>query len=261
MKERWEQKIMEHSPANGCARRDDLIAFLYGESSERETLAFKSHLNECASCRSELSAFAGVRESVGQWRQQVLGAFEAETANASSAFATLSHARRRSALAALREFFSLSPAWMQAATALAAIAFIALMVAAVTHFSRPQSQSASAPTTVQPGYTQKQVDEMIANALREEREAASANQAGTAEAQNQNIASTAPNSPANRESRIIRASAQKQVYVAVSKKRSARPLTPQEFNEIVQGNQLTASNDEERLPRLSDLLRDTSGSN
>ncbi len=250
---------MQEEPINAsCSRAEDLIAYLYGEASEHEANEFERHLHDCASCRAELSAFAGVRESVGLWRHQVLGAFEAFE---SKALAAPSLSRRRSALAALREFFSLSPAWMQAATALAALAFVALMGVAVLHFSRPNDESASIkPLPQQTGYTQQQVDEMVANARREEQEAARAAQ--TSSTQNKTIAANATEeSSAPRVNRSSKAAAPKLVYVAGRSKKSARPLTQQEFNEIVRGYQLTASNDEERAPRLSDLLRDTNGSN
>src|SRR5207253_1522454 len=156
-------KMLEHSANQVCARSEELITYLYNESSEREASDYKRRLDDCASCRAELSAFADVREAVGLWRQQVLGAFEASESNTSTALATDAPARR-SALRALREFFSLSPIWMQAMTALATLAFIALMVVAVIHFSRSSNERAFVQPQTEPGYTQKQVDEMIANA-------------------------------------------------------------------------------------------------
>lgn len=249
---------MQEEPINAaCSRAEDLIAYLYGEASEREANEFERHLHNCASCHAELSAFSSVREAVGLWRHQVLSAFEASE---SKALAAPSLSRRRSALAALREFFSLSPVWMQAATALAALAFVALMVVAVLHFSRPNDESASIKPAQQTGYTQQQVDEMIANARRQEQEAAKAAQNSLT--QNKTIAAnTTEESSAPRANRSSKAAGPKLVYVAGRSRKSARPLTQQEFNEIVRGYQLTASNDEERLPRLSDLLRDTNGSN
>src|SRR2546423_9899247 len=255
-------KMLEHS-ANACARAEDLIAYLYNESSEREASDFKRHLDDCASCRAELSAFAGVRDSVGLWRQQVLSAFEASESNTSTTLATDAPAHR-SALRALREFFSLSPVSMQAATALATLAFIALIVVAVLHFSRSSNESALvAQPQTEPGYTQKQVDEMIADARRQEREAAGRSQSQTSQAGNTTVANIKPNNQVARDASVQRTNVPKPMYIARNTvhKKSVRPLTPQEFNEIIRGYQLTAANDEERLPRLSDLLRDANGSN
>src|SRR5947209_11597429 len=114
---KWEQKMREELSKPSCASALDLVTYLYGEANEREAADFRRHMEACAACRSELSAFAVARESVGQWKQQALGAFVTSKANAeandSSEIAANTQARRRSALTALRQFFSLSPLWMQ----------------------------------------------------------------------------------------------------------------------------------------------------
>lgn len=142
MKETWERKMQEKT--DGCARAGDLVAYLYGEATHTEAREFESHMQSCAKCRTETAAFGDVRESIGEWRQQSLGthsspAFES---NGVTAFASPREIFRpgRSAFAALREFFTLSPVWMRAATVAVALVFCALVVIAIAHF-REQSKA------------------------------------------------------------------------------------------------------------------------
>jgi len=103
-----------------CGRENDLIGFLYGELNEVEAIAFQRHLNDCATCNAELLDLGQVRESVVAWRNESLGsvAFPAQVTTAKEA-----PRARPSAMAALREFFNLSPFWMKGAVAFAAILF------------------------------------------------------------------------------------------------------------------------------------------
>ncbi len=135
-KENWE-KTPEVSQTSSCARANDLVTYLYGEASESGAKEFEGHIQRCASCRAELATFGEVREAIGAWRNEALGltASPARAANGVAAVNTASatNTRKRSALAALREFFTLSPAWMRAATACASLAFCVLSVIAVSH--------------------------------------------------------------------------------------------------------------------------------
>src|SRR5262245_5349315 len=99
-----------NSPA--CERSSDLMAFLYNEISEAESREFESHLRECRDCREEAAAFGTVRESIVAWRDEVLTGFVPSTATPT----------RKSALAAFRQFFDLSPRWLQSAALI--IAFV-----------------------------------------------------------------------------------------------------------------------------------------
>jgi putative zinc finger protein len=114
-----------------CHRADDMMAFLYGEASPVEAEDFANHVKLCASCRTEFSVFSQVRESVSQWRSEVLGAgwrakpvTEPEPLPASVVH---SSAQRRTALGALREFFEISPMWLRGAMAMASLVFCVLV--------------------------------------------------------------------------------------------------------------------------------------
>ena len=110
----------------GCGRSEELVAYLYGESTPVRAELFRRHLDACAACREELAAFGGVREGLGVWRAQVLGSLPALDIHEAFTNVTPRAERKRSAAAALREFFSLSPLWLRAAVPAAVLAFCAL---------------------------------------------------------------------------------------------------------------------------------------
>ena len=130
-----------------CGHEEKLVAFLYGEATADEARNFTAHAQECHACREDLASFGLMRNEVRAWRDEAIGA----TLNTSSAqtlstpaqptaiLSALENAqmrsegfgaqRSRSAVAALREFFSLSPLWLRAAgfaTGLAICALLAL---------------------------------------------------------------------------------------------------------------------------------------
>jgi len=148
---------MNHSPA--CERESDLIAFVYNETTESEERDFELHLKECRECREEVASFGVVRESITAWRDEALSGFVSTPLAAT--------VRRKSALAALRQFFDLSPLWLKGATAFAMVAFCVL--AALALFRAPKTidrgQIASTPPNPNRIYTQQDVDRMVKEAL------------------------------------------------------------------------------------------------
>ena len=113
---------MKEVNAQNCGRENDLISFIYSELNEVEALAFQHHLQECAACSTELTGFGNVRESVVAWRNESLGSIglPSQITNSSPTGAAQTSP---SAMAALREFFNLSPLWMKGAVAFAALLF------------------------------------------------------------------------------------------------------------------------------------------
>jgi len=134
MNEKTNAGAHETTRARGCGRAADLVAYLYGEAIPAEARDFRLHLDACAVCRDELAALGGVRERVGEWHAEALGA--APALDLGGAFAPASQAladappaavgRVRSARAALREFFALAPLWLRAGAAAAVLAVCAL---------------------------------------------------------------------------------------------------------------------------------------
>lgn len=127
------------------------MAFLYREMDESETRAFELHLRDCANCHEELASFGVVRESVAAWRDEVLSGFVSTPLPA-----------RKSALAALLQFFDLSPLWLKAATGFAVVTFCVLVAALFVVTSRKEIAVTAKNDAV---YTQQEVDRLLADAL------------------------------------------------------------------------------------------------
>ena len=108
-----------------CHRAEDLVTYLYGEASEVDAKDFAGHLQQCDACRTEFGVFQQVHDSILLWRNEALGsvfspaAVSVESTVDSTQF--VRHERKLTALAALREFFSVSPLWLRAATGFAAL--------------------------------------------------------------------------------------------------------------------------------------------
>jgi hypothetical protein len=192
-----------------CERGEDLVSFLYGEATAAERRNFEQHLTACVACREELAGFRELRGAVREWRAEVverepalpLAAILPEFARngrAAQTAAATTTSPHRSAWAALREFFSLTPAWARVGLVAASLLVCALAALAVvnaqfswndkgiafnTHLrNRPiESQTAKPAQTqnVQPleaRYTQADIDRLTA-----ERDAARTESAATHE--------------------------------------------------------------------------------
>ncbi len=256
MSERNREKIMKENPeAEGCERAEELVAYLYGEASAQEAREFRLHMERCRACSDELTALSRVREDVVEWRNQSLPAFEPSPAVAPS-LATHEEAQpRRSALAALREFFKLSPMWMRAATAAAALVVCALVVFAVARFyERP----ATVVKVVQTGPTEYEVKEMVnkrAEELRQGEKKAvevSATQTKDADAVADKPTAAAPKAP--KPARSYSTVARRQSNVAPGKVNSSQEAR-QQLAELMQ-----RTKEDDNLPRLSDLIDDSNES-
>ena len=142
-----------------CDRADDLIGFLYGELSDWETRKFEQHLRDCVSCKTEYAAFGQLRESMVAWRNEALG-----VSGAAPSVIPVQE-RRPSAIAAIREFFNLSPLWMKGATAFAAVLFCAFATLAIAHLigkNNPGTQAGGNKL-----YTQQELDQQVAKAVKQ----------------------------------------------------------------------------------------------
>ncbi|HEX8561332.1 MAG TPA: zf-HC2 domain-containing protein [Pyrinomonadaceae bacterium] len=129
-------KTSDAAAARGCDRAEEFVAYLYGESTPEGAENFRRHLEACAVCREELAALGGVREDLGVWRAEALGALPSLDIGRAFAAPAGTRApadglrrtpeRKRSAAAALREFFSLAPLWLRAGAFAATLAVCAL---------------------------------------------------------------------------------------------------------------------------------------
>jgi len=156
-----------------CHRAEDLVTYLYGEASEADALDFSKHLEQCDACRSEFGVFNQVHESILTWRNEALGAaFDPRAVAMDSAVESsqfVRHERKLSALAALREFFTVSPLWLRGATALAALL---LLVFGVTMLFRLSSKPVEVVNnnTQERTYTQQEVKAEVEKAVQKTRD-------------------------------------------------------------------------------------------
>ncbi len=187
---------IDNSPV--CERAEELVAALYGEATEREQRDFQLHMRQCSNCRADFAAFGQVRESIRDWRADALGGFVTTEV-------TVAPPARKSAVAALRQFFALSPLWMKGAVGFTAVVFCALAVLAVTrmqsfagHTGVIGPEVAVNPDAV---YTKQDVDRAVQEALANEREqriVAQPDQPIVAESPTPNNPNTAKRGPKSR---------------------------------------------------------------
>ena len=158
MSEKLDARATTHG---GCERGEELVAYLYGEATKEEATLFRRHLEACAVCREELAALGGVRAGLGAWRAEALGSLpplNIEEALAPNARVLPATSRKRSARAALREFFSLSPMWLRAGAFAATLAVCALLALTL---ARAEVRWGSDGLAFRTGVTEKLVKERI----------------------------------------------------------------------------------------------------
>lgn len=145
-----------------CTRADDLISVLYGEATDSEAADFRLHMQTCAPCQAEMCAFGDVRGSIGAWKLEALSA-----AAAPEVYVPAQTPRAKSAIAALREFFDLSPLWLKGATAFATLLFCLFAVLALGRLqSTPTTVVNNKPDAI---YTEQQKNEIVKKALDEQK--------------------------------------------------------------------------------------------
>jgi hypothetical protein len=152
-----------------CHRAEDLVTYLYGEASDVESRDFADHLQQCDACRAEFGGFQQVHDSILVWRNEALGSsFSPAPVVSDSAVNSAQFAwkkRKLSALDALREFFSVSPLWLRAATACAALLLCVLGGLAIFRTLNRSVQVAN--QTGESKYTQEQFEKELQRRLDE----------------------------------------------------------------------------------------------
>ena len=160
-----------------CHRAEDLVTYLYGEASEVDAKDFAGHLQQCDACRSEFGVFQQVHNSILVWRNEALGsgfspaAVPVESAVDPNRF--VQHERKLTGLAALREFFSVSPLWLRAATGFAALLLCVLGVLTISRsLNRPAPVALREPIKYldpanEPKYSQQDFDNAVQKRLDE----------------------------------------------------------------------------------------------
>jgi len=194
------------------------MAFLYDEMNATETREFESHLRECRMCREDAASFGNVRESVAVWRDQVLTGFvpSAETPT------------RKSALAAFRQFFDLSPRWLQAA---ALVVFFGIFGTFVFFYKKDNTF----PPRTDAKYTEQDLRQLVDEALAKQKAAPVIDQTP------EPVASVNPQPPAPRPKRPAKQTA-----------RNRRPLSRAEREQLAADLRLLPTDDD--LDLLGDRI-------
>jgi hypothetical protein len=148
-----------------CGRENDLIAFLYGELDPREETVFRSHMQECSSCSAEILEFTNIRESVVAWRDEALLGVTSPAVEASAVV----RAERPgpTALAALREFFNLSPLWLKGAVVFASLLFCLFAVLAAARLRETPPAPVAANPSVK-GWSEQELNAVVAQRVQDE---------------------------------------------------------------------------------------------
>lgn len=145
-----------------CHRAEDLVTYLYGEATVEEARDFAGHMQQCDACRAEFTVFNSVHDSIVAWRNEALGQMVSPATATETAFVpsqVVQHERKLSALAALREFFTVSPLWMRGATAFAGLLMCALIVFAVSRLWQKPSAVINVGNDAK--YTEEQFKEAV----------------------------------------------------------------------------------------------------
>ncbi len=153
-----------------CHRAEDLVTYLYGEANAADAADFRNHLEHCDACHSEFAVFNQVHESNVLWRNEALGAsFNPAAAAAESTINSTQfekHERKLSALAALREFFTVSPLWLRGVTAFAALLLCALVLFAVLRTSQRPVPVPVAKSGEEKIFTKSELDAEVARQVK-----------------------------------------------------------------------------------------------
>jgi len=214
---------IQNSP--GCERASDLIAFLYGEADEHEARDFQLHLQQCKSCREEVASFGDVRESISAWRDEVLAGFVSTPVT--------TQPKTKSALAALRQFFDLSPLWLKGATALAAVTFCVLAGLALFRSNNNQVSSTKV-------YTEQDVNRLVKEAVAQQ-----ARVQPPVETPSPENDAVNPSKPKPKSSRAAS---------STQFARSQRPLSKEEREQLAAELRLLSSDDDATLHLLGDRI-------
>lgn len=246
---------MKFTEGQSCKFSSDLVSYLYEEISPAESRIFEAHLKSCKACRSEFAEFTAVRDAVGVWRNEILAVAPSSpvTDVPRMPVTDLNEQPKRSAMAAFREFFSLSPMWLRGVTAFGALAVCTLLIFSVWKVYNPERVVVR--ETVQLASSKAIKDQSSTNVLPETARNEEATlpvetpTPVTRKLQNRSAPMRRHNSPAPQRAIPVQGSQQYAV------------LMDDKNREILSDLGLVSSRDEEATPRLSDLVVDPESNN
>ncbi len=210
---------------------EELISYLYGEMDDEQLAAFQEHLSTCDLCNSEAASFGAIRGSINAWKQQALKGF------ASNVELMPVPTKTKSASAALREFFHLSPLWMKGAVAFSAVLFCLFAVLAFVRSSQPGKNVAK--TNSDAVYTKQDLENAVSTALQK-------NSTPPSTSNEQEVVAGASQTPKklSNQSRI-----RSRLEVG-----SRRPLTKAEREQLAADLRLTNTGDENNVELLGERI-------
>lgn len=189
-----------------CGRENDLVSFLYDELGPSEKQDFQSHIHDCAGCKSQVGSFTEVRESVVAWRNESLGAV-------TSAFEHLPVAsniqQRPSALAALREFFNLSPLWMKGTVAFASLLFCLFAVLAAARLTATSPETTIMTNANSNPASSEEFKALVERRVQEELARRQTAPKDTVVAETPSVVENSPRRPMKRNAQLARATPQR----------------------------------------------------
>lgn len=217
-----------------CERNDDFVAWLYGEATEEEAQSFEQHLKQCVQCRNESASFRCVRNSVSVWRADMLGVHSVPIVDAAQV-------QKHSAIAAIREFFTLAPFWLKGAVTLAAITLLALVTITMT---RPKD---SAPIVIADNPTPDEIARMVEQQVQLRlRDLSDAQASSSSDGETDKLTVPRPNQRVH--------ASRRRTANALNRDTSRRPLTKAEREQLAADLRLTLEPEELDLELLEDKL-------
>jgi Putative zinc-finger len=124
-----------------CGKKELLMAFLYNEVSAAERKEFENHQSNCADCRFELNSFKHTRAEMSSWQIPFTPNIQVTIP--------------RTAMDALREFFTLVPTWFKVGSGLAAATAAALLFLAIANLNSKNSTPNQLASVTPPVVNQK----------------------------------------------------------------------------------------------------------
>lgn len=144
---------------SNCSFAAEIVSYVYNEIGEKEKSAFESHLSNCETCPEELADFMDIRFSVNDWKQTEFAPLETPVIEIPYEKEQVREiaAVQSSWWSNLRQIFTLSPAWMTAATTAAALFICVGLIFTVYKYSgnvdvagiedKPQLKPSVSPTS------------------------------------------------------------------------------------------------------------------
>lgn len=114
-----------------CEFAEEIVSYLYNEMVATEKARFEAHLGNCSFCADEVASFGLVRSEIVNWKDEIfvpLATPIIEIPFEQSAKPLVIKEVSRPWYATVRDYFSLSPVWMTATTAMAVLAICAGLV-------------------------------------------------------------------------------------------------------------------------------------